>query len=435
MVSTAVVSAAGCGYGGCGPVTPTPLPRPTVGVLTTATIHPGQTTNVTVTTPSSPTHPLKVKVSLTIPAGTVPAGSTLVLSQLSQSLPPLYRVNNHFVFVVPTLNPRVRQANVRTVAKGLPTHFDTIDAIYFGVYRGSVEVLKFKHAITLRLVSPAIHVGDPLFETAGQSWVEATNAVVTNGAATVHLTSDHAIEVIHLLPSLPVIHFADNKGSGYVANRFVAKGTTITLPKGIQLFRHGYLFAGWSENGHSPVLESRYLVTHSTTLHAVWKRGFITLTYRVIGGRGKVTGLRVYGDHYVKLSSGSHLHRRGYVFSGWSVNGNPPASSQLYPLTHSVVLYAIWRRVDIIRYDLGTTYGTIAPQKVLQGERLALNPGLGFSRSGYSFAGWSVDGKQPVLTGTLLVTQDVTLHAVWVRLGVPLSAPSTKGLGATTKQK
>lgn len=434
MVSTGVASAAGCGYGGCGPSTPTPLPRPTVGVLITATIHPGQTTVVTVTPPTSPTHPRKVKVTLTIPAGTVPAGSTLVLSQLSQSLPPLYRVNGHFVFVVPTLNPSVRQANVRTVAKGLPTHFDTLDALYVGIYRGSVEVLKFKHAMTLRLESAAIHVGDPLFETAGRSWIKATNAVVTTGAATAHFTTDHAFEVIHLLPSLPVVRFADNKGSGYVAHRFVAKGATITLPSGIQLFRRGYLFAGWSENGRSPVLDGFYRVKHSTTLHAVWTRGFITLTYRVNGDRGKVDGLRVYGDHYIDLSLGAHLHRRGYVFSGWSEQASPPAYAEHYPLTRSVVLFALWRRVDVVRYDLGTTYGAIAPQKVVEGERLALNPGLGFSRIGYSFAGWSINGKRPVLTGTLLVTQDVTLHAVWVRLGAPRTAPSSKGHGATTKR-
>lgn len=171
-------------------------------------------------------------------------------------------------------------------------------------------------------------------------------------------------------------------------------------------------------------------------LNAVWNCAAqpenYTITFNANGGSEAPAGQSGRGEIIISLS---RPVRSGYSFLGWSSN-QLATTPQYQPgekinLTASVTLYAVWKKNETpatdftLEFDAGE--GTGAPGN-MTGFGTVVLPGIKPVRSGYVFAGWSVEkGSQSVRYkpgDRYYLKADSTLYAVWkvspsAKLNVP----------------
>ena len=216
--------------------------------------------------------------------------------------------------------------------------------------------------------------------------------------------------------------------TGKVAPVQIHGSGIIRLNDGHGLANPGYVFGGWSLNGHLPSLTSPLDLTSTTTVQAIWvKPSTLTLRYDVNRGRGVVLPVRRHGNALVELNTGQTLHHRGYTFVGWSISGTAPVLPGTYYLTGNVTLKAVWAKIVYIHvhYNLNGANGAIEPITLPGSGVIQLASGLGLHRLGYTFAGWSHNGHLPALTSPLDVTRNITLKAIWQRSTKQTTAATT----------
>jgi len=202
----------------------------------------------------------------------------------------------------------------------------------------------------------------------------------------------------------------------------------IRLNDGRTLKNPGFVFGGWSLNGHLPSLTSPLDLTSTTTVQAIWvKPTSFTLHYNANRGRGSVRPVKTRGTALVELDSGLGLHRKGYTFVGWSTTGQAPVLAGTYYLTGNVTLKAVWAKVVYIhvRYNLNGANGVIEPVTLPGSGVIQLASGAQLHRLGYQFAGWSLTGHLPAFTSPLDVTRTITLKAIWQRSAVKTTTPTS----------
>lgn len=129
----------------------------------------------------------------------------------------------------------------------------------------------------------------------------------------------------------------------------------------------------------------------------------------------------------VSLDNGNGFSRNGYAFAGWNTNADGTGTSypggSNYILRTDVILYAQWAAESVNQYTLtyhtnGATSGSV-PDAVMgdEGTTVTLDNGSGFSRSGYTFAGWNTgingDGTDYAAGSNYRLTGNITLYAKW----------------------
>lgn len=147
------------------------------------------------------------------------------------------------------------------------------------------------------------------------------------------------------------------------------------------------------------------------------------------------------GSLVTVLGNTGNLVRAGYRFIGWTFT--PDGSGTVYQEgdtflmpENNVVLYALWEAVPPVPYTVvydgnGAESGTIpaGPEAYEAGDTVIVLGNTGnLSRSGYVFAGWSMDpdGSGPVYQDGdtfLMPATDVTLYAVWEPFNPPVPPP------------
>ena len=143
----------------------------------------------------------------------------------------------------------------------------------------------------------------------------------------------------------------------------------------------------------------------------------ITVNYNANGGSGAPASQDKYNTVDLTLSS-TKPTRTGYTFVNWNTKSDGSGTSyqpgSKYTANESVTLYAIWKaNTYSISYNLnGGSKGSSAPTSGTYGSTVTVsNP----SRTGYTFAGWSVSGAGASMSGTSLTigAGNVTLTANW----------------------
>ncbi len=206
--------------------------------------------------------------------------------------------------------------------------------------------------------------------------------------------------------------------------------------------RTGYSFAGWTTHSSGSMLYQpgetvRNLSSEQdgvVTLYAVWRANTYTITYVTNGESDTMGTTAATYDTDVRLAQGAFT-RTGYTLVGWATRASGPITYQLGAVVRNlsseqggiVTLYAVWRaNTYTVAYDAnggsGTTVQTAATYDA--DVRLARN---GFTRVGYSFAGWATRASGPVAyqPGTVVRNLSavqggvVTLFAVWTPLPKP----------------
>ncbi len=117
--------------------------------------------------------------------------------------------------------------------------------------------------------------------------------------------------------------------------------------------------------------------------------------------------------------------REGYIFAGWASSANGSKvydDEQMFAIGTNklVVLYALWTANDntvTFNKNAADAAGSMGVQIISTGNKTNLTFN-GFTRAGYTFAGWaeSEGGGVKHLNGSsyTMGTKDVTLYAVWV---------------------
>ncbi len=257
----------------------------------------------------------------------------------------------------------------------------------------------------------------------GWALSSAASSADYNDESSYHMTDGNVTLYAVWSPDIYSLTFnANGATSGTMAPQSIAYGTAENISTNL-FSKTGYTFAGWSTVSGGSVAytdgQSYTMTTTGAILYAVWQG---TITYNSNGGTGSMGSQTIYYNNPVTLTSNSFT-RTGYSFAGWNTSadnsGNPFADSASYNLNlGSQTLYAQWTAGDYtITFNAnGATFGTMAAQHILYGSsaNISLNQ---FSRTGYTFAGWSTTlGGAVVYADQASYTMSSTgstLYAVW----------------------
>ena len=324
----------------------------------------------------------------------------------------------------------------------------TIEAKYYGKVQPTPESGNTKVNVTFDAnggaVSPASKsytVGKTYgsFPTASKSgstfdgwWTSASGGTKVTTSSTVSTSITRLYAHWKTEPkTYKVIYNGNGSTSGSMSSDTFTSGVTTALKKNAYT-RSGYSFLGWSTSStaSSASYSDGYLLslsrTSDLTLYAVWKKNpvKVTVSFYALDADGGSPADRTFteGETYGILPN---LSRKGYVFDGWydglSSYATKITSSTLVS-TSVKTLFAHWTANTYkVHFDgNGATAGTMADFGLTYDQSIPL-PTCGFSRIGYSFAGWAneyggeiaFDDGGLVSNLTSVQGKEVMLYAVW----------------------
>jgi large repetitive protein len=234
---------------------------------------------------------------------------------------------------------------------------------------------------------------------------------------------------------------------------FQCGGTNLVINLNKRPVRTGFTFTGWSSQGTPATLvaeEASYTLNDTNFIfYANWTPNSYRITYAV--GTGATSSAAAaqtgnFGD-IVTLASGTNYTLSGSIFSGWLISSNLAAGA-LYTLgtdagTLTAGTYELTATAQYVNNTFKVFYNTNgstagnAPAATVaaSGAAINLNDATGFSRSGFTFEGWS-DGTTNLAAGfaTTMGSANSTLIAQW-KVAIPvtpiISAVSGSDGGAT----
>jgi uncharacterized repeat protein (TIGR02543 family) len=238
-------------------------------------------------------------------------------------------------------------------------------------------------------------------------------------------------------PNTLTVTYNSNSGSS-VTSGSVLTGGSLSAP--MAPTRTGYDFAGWSATDGGTILTFPYSPpnTGNFTLYARWTAKTLAVAYDTQGG-GSVTSGSTSTGGGISVSPGSPT-RTGYSFNGWFA-GATGGSALTFPYAHGqtadFTLYAQWSAVTYtITYAKNGATGDLATasESYTTGGTAITLPGRGtLVKAGHTFAGWSVGGNTPVLSGGFTTTSNVTLSAVWTLIPYTITYNANSGDSTPTQ--
>jgi len=266
--------------------------------------------------------------------------------------------------------------------------------------------------------------------------VDAKDRVGNAGANTLYTTwptnpRDPVVKSITVPTVSASITYAHGGGSGSAPTTptTTTTGSTFVTPSNTYT-RTDYTFAGWFDGTNKYAAGATYpvigRVSGNVTLTAQWLAlTSYSISYAAGSGEGSAPTTPTSVTSGSTFTTPANTYSRtGYSFAGWSDGTNTYAAGATYPVSGSVsanvTLTATWLAdTKSISYVAGGGTGSApaTPTTVSYGSTFT-TPANTFSRTGYSFVGWS-DGTDRYAAGvryptTGSVTRNVTLTAAWV---------------------
>ena len=159
------------------------------------------------------------------------------------------------------------------------------------------------------------------------------------------------------------------------------------------------------------------------TLYAIWTQNAshtITFDKNDESAEGEMKAQTIEDGLSAALTKNA-FKKTGYTFYGWSetsggtVKYDDGANYKME--TSDDTLYAVWsKNVHVVKFVDESGTGTMPNQSITEGDSAPLTK-ITFTKSGYSFAGWSTTSGGTVEfkdgENYLMGTSDVELFAIW----------------------
>jgi uncharacterized repeat protein (TIGR02543 family) len=238
-------------------------------------------------------------------------------------------------------------------------------------------------------------------------------------------------------PTTYTVTFNSNGAPGSMSSQVSAAPAPLTAST---LTRTGHVFRGWSTSANATTAtfldQAVFPFTQNTILYAVWSPIF-TVTYNANGGVGSMATSRSADPQSLRPNAFSRV---GFAFAGWNTQADGSGTSfgngAVFPFSQNQTLFAQWTQTTFtVTFDANGGIGSMSAQS---GEGPgALSRNL-FSRPGFVFAGWTLDGSGSNLDyadqGSFSFSSDVTLFAVWLP-AFTITFDANGGSGVTATQE
>ena len=180
-------------------------------------------------------------------------------------------------------------------------------------------------------------------------------------------------------------------------------------------------FLGWQANDvqltdATGASLSPFAFSHDVTLSPIWKAGRVTLTLN--SGTGATEQISAWQGEPIRTLPTPE--RSDHLFLGWFTQpngeGTKITADTVSAFTEDTSLHAHWAtEFCLISFDgNGSTSGNTAALKVAHGNSATL-PACGFTKTGYSFNGWELNGTVYQVGAKISDTSadHIALRALW----------------------
>ena len=208
--------------------------------------------------------------------------------------------------------------------------------------------------------------------------------------------------------------------------------------------RSGYTFLGWNtqQNGSGTEYSDQQTVTltGAETLYAQWAPTNFVVTFNGNGNTGGSMTNESFSYGVAQALTLNGFTRTGYTFLGWNTqlngSGTEYSDQQTVTLAGAVTLYAQWSvNTFVVTFSGNNNTGGSTPSETFSygvPQALTIN---GFTRAGYTFAGWNtqLNGSGTAYSNqqTVTLTSAVTLYAQWTSNTVTTVTVTFNGNGNT----
>lgn len=219
------------------------------------------------------------------------------------------------------------------------------------------------------------------------------------------------------------VSFDANGASGSIDSFKVIPNEEITLPANT-FVRDGYSFDGWSINDASYKAGEKVKVTSDIVVKANWKVNSYNLTFEsnyneanlkpIVILKGKDFNGKVDFDDEFLLNLYNYDKENYQIvkttFDGKEIDND---LSKVYKMpSHDAKIVVTFVKKLVVTFDANGGKGSIDTLKVMPNEEITL-PKNSFTRSGYTFKGWDIDGKTYKVNDTVVIEKDTTIKAKW----------------------
>jgi uncharacterized protein (TIGR02145 family)/uncharacterized repeat protein (TIGR02543 family) len=221
------------------------------------------------------------------------------------------------------------------------------------------------------------------------------------------------------------VTFNGNGGTGTMDAQSIVSEMAAPLTEN-KFTRTGWTFAGWASTATGTVAYSDKstftMGTADVALYAVWsQKPAFKVIFNSNGGTGTMDAQSIVSELNASLTE-NKFTRTGWTFDGWASTAAGTVAysdKSTYMMgTADVTLYAVWSQKPAFKliFNSNGGTGTMDAQSIVSELNALLNENK-FTRTGWTFAGWSTTAAGMVLYSDkstfTMGTADVTLYAVW----------------------
>jgi len=236
------------------------------------------------------------------------------------------------------------------------------------------------------------------------------------------MTADKDITLYAIWDYVYTISF-DTHGGSPVSDITGTYGTGYVMPDAPVKDKSG--FSGWNTaadgSGSSYAPGTDLTMTEDITYHAIWIALYDVSYYagegiEVPGTITVMNGMEITVTDLVPAAE-------GFVFSCWNTESDGSGASykagDRITVTKDITLYAVWKQLFTISFSANGGIGSMENVTVIEDDTFTV-PASAYSMDGYGFGSWNTasdgSGKKYAAGESFTVKEDVTLHAIWLKI-------------------
>ncbi|WP_319507750.1 InlB B-repeat-containing protein [uncultured Methanolobus sp.] len=184
----------------------------------------------------------------------------------------------------------------------------------------------------------------------------------------------------------------------------------------------GNTFEGWNteSDGLGTYFTTSTVVTEDITVYATWQLAIYTVTFDKNSGDIDASPTSDTADYGTSLASLPTVPTKtGHTFEGWNTesDGSGTSFTPSTVVTDDITVYAVWKPISYtVTFDKngGDVDASPTSDTADYGTSLASLPTVP-TKTGHTFEGWNTesDGSGTSFTPSTVVTDDITVYAVW----------------------